>query len=295
MEATDAAARTRKRLAEIEERVPWGAVKKSWVQRRSEWVKQLEQTPDAAALGPLLLSLENALKMESFSSAWTLHREGWRSRVVSAAHNLPLLEKAAIELEEAIQWDRILLDRGGRPLVQLSAGAACGTPVPPPLGEHDADAPPEPPEGVPRLAVNIMLLLRLLGVRNYEPSVVAMLLELTHRYTSDVLKDALVYSRMRQLRRRGANGAALVANEVVELQDTKLAVQGRTAHSWTPPPPREVISQQAAEVNNEPMPVLSKRPGICLPKPEACEPCARHLVARGIDEGMLSDAEDEAK
>ena len=87
-----------------------------------------------------------------------------------------------------------------------------------------------------------------------------MLLELMHGYTSDVLKDALIYSRMRQLRRRppavpGAMG------ETVELSDTELAVRGRTSHGWTRPLPREVVAQQAADVNSEPMPLLQRRCG----------------------------------
>lgn len=46
-------------------------------------------------------------------------------------------------------------------------------------------------------------------------SVVAMLLELVHSYTSVVLKDALVYSRMRQLRRRGPTDLTTVGSSHV--------------------------------------------------------------------------------
>ena len=152
--------------------MPWNAVKKSWGQRRTDWVKNVEETLDGAALSRLLLMLESALKMETFSNAWTLNREAWRGRVESASTNLPMLEEAVLELEQAIQWDRVLLGPGGQPLTQAqlgSVGVVPSVPLPPPLGDIDPDALTDPPEGVPRSALNVVLLLRTMGVQDYEP------------------------------------------------------------------------------------------------------------------------------
>ncbi|KAL3894519.1 MAG: hypothetical protein SGPRY_013788, partial [Prymnesium sp.] len=280
----EACARARKRLVELEDRVPWSAVKKSWGHRRADWVKQIEETLEASSISRLLLMLESALKLETFTSAWNINRDPWKVRVEQAVHNVSQLEEVVVELELAIQWDRILMGAAGQSSQQPSVGVLPSVPMPPPLGEMDPDALPEPPVGVPRLALKIILLLRAMGVRDYEPSVVAMLLELVHSYTSVVLKDALFYSRMRQLRRRGPTGASLLASDLttvgsshlsleeeeegavhllrctqqVEIQDAKLAVQGRMSHMWMPPPSREVIAQLAADVNNEPMPLLPR-------------------------------------
>lgn len=183
-----------------------------------------------------------------------------------------------------------MLGPGGHPLTQTQFGSASdvpSVPLPQPLGDIDLETIPDPPEGVPRAALHLILMLRAMGVRKYEPGVMIMLLEVMHGYTSEVLKDALFYRRMRQLRKRGIGEAFDVQD--TELADAEFAVRGRTSHSWTRPPAREVLAQQASEVNTMPMPLLPKRPCVTLPEAAACDPGARQLVARGIESYTLSD------
>ena len=55
---------------ELEERVPWRQVKKSWNQRREAWLKQVQSTIDCRVLCKLLLMLETALKIEALSPTY---------------------------------------------------------------------------------------------------------------------------------------------------------------------------------------------------------------------------------
>ena len=68
-------------IADLEEKIPWTAVKKSWIQRRGDWVKSVSATLNCMALSKLLLMLEGALKSEALAPTWTLHRGAWRGRV----------------------------------------------------------------------------------------------------------------------------------------------------------------------------------------------------------------------
>lgn len=51
--------------ADLEEKIPWTAVKKSWNTRRGDWVNSVNATLNCIALSKLLLLLEAALKIEA--------------------------------------------------------------------------------------------------------------------------------------------------------------------------------------------------------------------------------------
>ena len=51
--------------ADLEEKIPWTAVKKSWNTRRGDWVNSVNATLNCVALSKLLLHLEAALKTEA--------------------------------------------------------------------------------------------------------------------------------------------------------------------------------------------------------------------------------------
>ena len=121
-----------------------------------------------------------------------MHRGGWRARVEGG--QLPReLETSVRELEQNIQWHRIMQ-------TELAAGLlrTPSTPLPPPLGqvagrpgpaaategeegaaEEGAEA--EPPPGLPRAALRVLLLLREMGVSRYDPGVALQLLEVASR------------------------------------------------------------------------------------------------------------------
>ncbi|CDS08723.1 hypothetical protein LRAMOSA10084 [Lichtheimia ramosa] len=109
----------------------------------------------------------------------------------------------------------------------------------------------------PRDARIISLILQSLGVEQYDPKVVVQLLEFAHRYTSDVLQDALVYAEH-------ANKNDL------DLDDVQLAIQGRVNHSFTNPPPKELLLELAEEKNKIPLPLIPEKYGIRLPNEKHC-------------------------
>ena len=90
----------------------------------------------------------------------------------------------------------------------------------------------------------------------------------------------------------GTSGPQLasVAEPPVEPQDVALAVRSRVEHAWTRVAAREVLAQQAADTNSEPMPILPRRTGVLLPSDlSQCVPSARRLLERGLD---VDDDED---
>lgn len=88
---------------------------------------------------------------------------------------------------------------------------------------------------VPRDARLIALILASMGVSDVEPAVLLQLLEFAHRYTYDVLSDALVYSDHANSRQAGSN---------LTLDDVNLAIQSRVNHSFTKPPEKDVSNLQ---------------------------------------------------
>lgn len=84
---------------------------------------------------------------------------------------------------------------------------------------------------IPRDARLIALILASMGVSDAEPSVLLQLLEFAHRYTHDVLSDALVYSDHANSRQAGSN---------LTSDDVNLAIQSRVNYSFTKPPEKDV-------------------------------------------------------
>ncbi|KAG0175704.1 Transcription initiation factor TFIID subunit 9B [Apophysomyces sp. BC1034] len=103
----------------------------------------------------------------------------------------------------------------------------------------------------------ISLILQSLGVEDYDPKVVHQLLEFSHRYTTDVFQDALIYGEH-------ANKSDL------DLEDIQLAIQGRVNHSFTTPPPKEFLLELAQEKNKAPLPLIPEKYGIRLPAEKYC-------------------------
>ena len=115
--------------ADLEEKIPWTAVKKSWNTRRGDWVNSVNATLNCVALSKLLLHLEAALKTEALAPTWQRDRTAWRARV-EVGQRPRELEAAVIELDRNVQWARIMQ-------AELAAGLVrpASTPLPPPLGE----------------------------------------------------------------------------------------------------------------------------------------------------------------
>mmetsp|Transcript_2846 Transcript_2846/g.6975 ORF Transcript_2846/g.6975 Transcript_2846/m.6975 type:complete len:185 (-) Transcript_2846:303-857(-) len=109
----------------------------------------------------------------------------------------------------------------------------------------------------PRDAQAITKLLASMGVEQYEPRVVNMLLEFTHRYVVQVLKEANIYSEH-------------AGKTELDVADVKLAIQSRVDTSFTQPPPREFLVDLARNKNVGPLPKIDFRPGVRLPPEQHC-------------------------
>ncbi|CDW98782.1 hypothetical protein [Sporisorium scitamineum] len=114
---------------------------------------------------------------------------------------------------------------------------------------------------VPRDARLIALILASMGVSDVEPAVLLQLLEFAHRYTYDVLSDALAYSDHANSRQAGSN---------LSLEDVTLAIQSRVNCSFTKPPDKIVLLELANMVNSVLFPLISDRHGVRLPPQQHC-------------------------
>lgn len=114
---------------------------------------------------------------------------------------------------------------------------------------------------IPRDARLIALILSSMGLSDVEPSVLLQLLEFAHRYTHDVLSDALVYSDHANSRQ---------ASSTLSLDDINLAIQSRVNYSFTQPPDKDMLLGLASAVNSVPLPPISDRHGVRLPPQNQC-------------------------
>ena len=282
----------RRQLMALEEKGPWPAVKKLWASRRNEWVSAVVGAYACSELAQQLMVLESMLKTDTLSPAWPVAKTSWKTRM-SNCHEPSEFSAAVNELEGAIQWQRILVAPDGRPLTaaeiasgQFGVGGTPSVPLPPPLSVL---ARPTPPEGVPRAAARMLVLLQSMGARNFDPKVVIQLMDVMHGWTQAILLDAAAFARVRVLGTSTVQ-AASQPEPPVDVQDVQLAVRSRVENGFTRVAAREVIAQHAADVNAEPMPILPRRIGVALPTDlSQCVPSSRRLLEQGLD---LDDDDD---
>ncbi|KAI8057691.1 transcription initiation factor TAFII31 [Syncephalis plumigaleata] len=110
---------------------------------------------------------------------------------------------------------------------------------------------------LPKEAHTMALILRSLGVQEYDPKIIPMLMEFVHRYMTDVFQDAQLYAQH-------------AGKHDIELDDVQLAIQGLVNNSFMGPPPREFLMELATEKNATPLPLIPERYGIRLPPEQYC-------------------------
>ncbi|KAH9412230.1 transcription initiation factor TFIID [Ordospora pajunii] len=94
----------------------------------------------------------------------------------------------------------------------------------------------------PRDAKVISVILRSLGIEECEPKVIIQLLEFAYKYSTEVLGDALLFSKH-------ANRSQINSSDV------KLALQTKVGKYFVPPPPRQYLAEIAAMANSKPLSV----------------------------------------
>jgi transcription initiation factor TFIID subunit 9B len=108
---------------------------------------------------------------------------------------------------------------------------------------------------IPKPAVDVVNLLKSMGVEDYEPRVVNQLLDFMYRYVSEVLQDAEAFATTAASKQRGD----------VDRQEVAQAIQCRTLHSFVQPPTQPMLDEIATRINSRPLPVYKKRHGLIIP------------------------------
>jgi len=114
-----------------------------------------------------------------------------------------------------------------------------------------------PVKSTPKDAQVMVAILKDMGVCDYEPRLVNEMLEFTYRYVTDILDDAKVYSNH-------AN------KKNIDVEDVKLAIQCRLDHSFTTPPPRDLLMDVSRHKNNTSLPLIKPYIGPKLPPDRYC-------------------------
>jgi transcription initiation factor TFIID subunit 9B len=107
---------------------------------------------------------------------------------------------------------------------------------------------------MPGEAITIRKILKSMGVEEYEPRVINMLLDFMYKYVSEVLMDAEAYSEQ--------TGRA---PGEVDTENVVLAIEARAAHSFVQQPSQEDLSKIASKINSQPLPKLKEKYGLRLP------------------------------
>ena len=95
-----------------------------------------------------------------------------------------------------------------------------------------------------------------MGVQSASEGVIRVLMEYAHRYTVDILSDALVYAEHAG-RAHAAHGP--------DVEDVRLAVQAKVEHSMSVPMSKEFLLNLADNLNRTALPPIPERYGIRLP------------------------------
>ncbi|OBZ76121.1 Lysophospholipid acyltransferase [Grifola frondosa] len=149
-------------------------------------------------------------------------------------------------------------------------------------------------DALPPTARSIALLLASTPtVQDAHPGVLHQLLEFSHRYTAQVLSDALMYAE-----HAGRTGK-------IEMDDVVLAVQARVGWEFGGRVPKEYIHSLATQTNSVPLPVVPEVFGVRLPNPSDCltsvnfdliptkPPPGVKLYDEEVEEIEESESEDE--
>lgn len=114
-----------------------------------------------------------------------------------------------------------------------------------------------PAKSTPRDAQVMAAILKDMGVSEYEPRLINLMLEFVYRYVTDVLDDAKVYS---------SHGN----KKNIDVEDVKLAIQCRMDQSFTSPPPRDLLMEISKDKNGQVLPLIKPYSGLRLPPDRYC-------------------------
>lgn len=90
-------------------------------------------------------------------------------------------------------------------------------------------------------------------------------MDFAHRYTTSVLKDAVMYN---DHAKNAMNTTS--STSTVNTDDIRLAIAARTNYQFKPTPPKELLLELAHERNAKPLPPVIPKWGLNLPPEKYC-------------------------
>ncbi|UJR36948.1 hypothetical protein I4U23_029657 [Adineta vaga] len=109
---------------------------------------------------------------------------------------------------------------------------------------------------LPKDGLVVQTMLQEMGITNYEPKLIPMVLDFMHQYTTDVLEEAKLYS-------------IHAGRKQVELEDIKLACQN-WAEEHSTMPAKDTITELAKAKNRNQLPPIRNFSGPRLPADRFC-------------------------
>lgn len=169
-----------------------------------------------------------------------------------------------------------------------AGGAVVGTEHTVGTGTAAAGTTVDGSQNTPRDVRLLRLIFASQGVTSYEDHVPLQLMDFAHRYTSEVLQDAMVYNDYAHPTHTNAGNVGGGPdpsgndddsnNQMINNEDIRLAVAARTNYQFKPVPPKKMLMELAAERNEKPLPAVMPMWGIRLPPEKYC------LTARDFTE-----------
>ncbi|GBL51031.1 Transcription initiation factor TFIID subunit 9 [Candidozyma auris] len=118
---------------------------------------------------------------------------------------------------------------------------------------------------IPRDVRLLHLIFATQGIQNYQDHVPLQLMDFAHRYTTSVLKDAVMYN---DHAKNAMNTTS--STSTVNTDDIRLAIAARTNYQFKPTPPKELLLELAHERNAKPLPPVIPKWGLNLPPEKYC-------------------------
>lgn len=145
-------------------------------------------------------------------------------------------------------------------------------------------------DNTPRDVKLLHLLFASNSISSYEDHVPLQLMDFAYRYTSGVLKDAVVYSDHGSSSAQQVTNAGNVGtNKQITIDDIKLAIAARMDYQFKSTQPRELMFELAADKNKKPLPTCIPNYGIRLPPEKYC------LTAKDLELDDELKYEDDIK
>ncbi|GMM37385.1 chromatin modification protein [Saccharomycopsis crataegensis] len=127
-------------------------------------------------------------------------------------------------------------------------------------------------DNVPRDVKLLHLLFAANSIDSYEDHVPLQLMDFAYRYTTGILKDAVIYSDHGNMASSNVTNAGNIgsSNKAISVEDVKLASAARSDYQFRNSQSRELLFELASEKNKKPLPNCIPSFGVRLPPEKYC-------------------------